>query len=118
MRLTGPEIQALASYLNDVDIAIPVRQRTADFSSALTVIEEMKARPKSARLNLQWPARLASGVKHKAGSTGDDHSEHFVWGPGGDLEYPHRDRRTSGTSTSPTTSRLIVPGRCRRTTWS
>ncbi|WP_086820465.1 hypothetical protein [Allokutzneria sp. NRRL B-24872] len=90
VRLTGPEIQALASYLNDdVDVAIPKRERTAGFSRALAVIEDIKRAGVSTVLDFQWPNRFASGVTYKAGSTGPKRTEHFVWGPGGHVEYPH-----------------------------
>jgi len=86
--LSGPDILTLALYLNK-DVMTPKAIRTKHFDRALAALDLLRKRTTTTVLAIQWPLRLPEGVQYKRGSTGDHHSEHFVWGANGDPEFPH-----------------------------
>jgi hypothetical protein len=89
VQLTGVDITNLAVYLS-TDTTEPAERRAdADYTQARKAVIELKRNSRSTDMAYQWPAKRPHGVTYKAGSTGPVKNEHFVWGAGGGVDWPH-----------------------------
>lgn len=107
LRLSKLDLETLTAYLND-DVAVPNQPRSADFAKALTAVTTMRTTKPTTKLAIQWPTVLPKGFNHSSsrdytakvaekpakGRKAEEEEEvpviqHFLWGPNGNLEFPH-----------------------------